>query len=132
MKSMAANIALTVLLGALVATLVSVIGLEPATRSSAMLGVAVSTALGVVALVIKTQLFKLTAGSPGIKAAMSGQVLSLLLRLFVLGAGALALKADPQSSPFGFVLAFFAVYVTQQFVETRSLLASYAAKSGVS
>ena len=133
MKSMTASIGLTVLLGALVARGVTAVHLEPATRGSALLGVGVSTVLGIAALIIKTQFMRLIApGSPGIKALMGGQVLSFLLRLLAVGVGAVALKADPDSSPAGFVLAFFAVYMTQQFVETRSLLASYPTKSGVS
>jgi hypothetical protein len=133
MKSMMASIGLTVLLGALVALGVTAVHLEPATRGSALLGAGVSTLLGVGALTIKVQFSKLVApGSSGIKALMGGQVLSFLLRLLAVGVGAVALKADPDSSPAGFVLAFFAVYLTQQFVETRSLLASYATKSGVS
>ena len=132
MKSMAANMGLTVLLGGLVAVLVSVAGLDPVTKDSALLGAGVSTVLGVVALTIKAQFLRLSAGSVEVKGLLSGQVLSFLLRLLAVGAGALALKSDPDSSPFGFVLAFLAVYVTQQFVETRSLMASYAAKSGVS
>lgn len=132
MKSMAANMGLTVLLGGLVAVLVTVVGLEPATTGSALLGAGVATVLGVVTLTIKAQFFRLSTGTIEVKGLLSGQVLSFLLRLLAVGAGALALKADPDSSPFGFVLAFLAVYVTQQFVETRSLMASYAAKSGVS
>lgn len=132
MKSMAANMALTVLLGGLVAVLVSVVGLEPATKGSALLGAGVATVLGVVTLTIKAQFLRLSAGTIEVKGLLSGQVLSFLLRLLAVGAGAMALRADPDGAPFGFVLAFLAVYVTQQFVETRSLLASYAAKSGVS
>jgi len=129
---MAASMGLTVSLGGLVAVLVSIVGLDPVTKDSALLGAGVSTVLGVVALTIKAQFLRLSAGSIEVKGLLSGQVLSFLLRLLAVGAGALALKADPDSSPSGFVLAFLAVFVTQQFVETRSLMASYAAKSGVS
>lgn len=133
MKSMAASVGLSVLAGALVALAVALVGLEPAARTSALVGVGVSTLLGVLALTIKAQFVHLVSpGAPGIKAVLSGQVLSLLLRLFAVGVGAAAMKAEPEASPMAFVVAFLAVYLAQQIVETRSLFLSYAAKSGVS
>jgi hypothetical protein len=133
MKSMVANLVVTAALGVAAALSVAGLGLEPPSRDSAWLGVGVSTAIGLLAYTIKVAFFRSTAtGSPGIKALMSGQVLSFLLRLLAVGVGAAAVKASSGGSPTAFVLAFFAVYLGQQLIETTSLLANYATKSGVS
>lgn len=124
MKSLAANLAVTLALGGLVAALVDVFPLEAGLRQSALLGAAVSTVLGAVALLIKTQLAAVvTRGTAAVKALVTGQTLAFLLRLLAVGVGAFALKQDTAQSPIAFVVAFFAVYLAQQFVEVRSLLA---------
>jgi hypothetical protein len=124
--------ALMMLAGALAAVAVALFPLEPGPRSSAMLGVAVGTIVGLLAIVIKTQLVALApAGSTGVQAVLAGQVLTFFLRLLAVGVGALALHQNPLASPVAYVLTFFTVYLAQQFVEVRSLLAARAAKTGV-
>jgi hypothetical protein len=131
-KSFGFSLGLSVLAGALVALGVAVFPLEAGLRSSAFLGVGVGAVIGVLSLIIKTQLVALLPGSRGgLQAVLTGQVLTFLLRLLAVGAGALALHGDEQSSPVAFVLTFFLVYLAQQFVEVRSLLAMRAVKPEV-
>lgn len=133
MKTLGFSMGLSVAAGALSALVVSFLPLDAGTRTSAFLGVGVGTAIGLLALVIKTQLATLApTGTASVKAVLTGQVLTFFLRLVAIGTGAIALHNDEALSPVAFVLAFFSVYLGQQFVEVRSLLAARAAKTEVS
>jgi hypothetical protein len=128
-KALGVGIGLIVVAGALAALGVALMPLEPAVRASAYFGAGLGTALGLVALSFKTWLVRnAPPGKGGIKALMTGQVVTFLMRVLAIGAGAIAVHADPAASPVAFVVTFFLVYLAQQFVEVRSLLAAGAAK----
>jgi hypothetical protein len=120
-KSLSSTLPLTLALAGLVGAVVAVLPLEHVERTSGFIGVLAAAVLGAVVLVLKTQLGALSlTGTAALKALMTAQGLSFLLRLIVVGVGAFALKAD--SSPMAFVIAFFAVSLPQQALETRALL----------
>lgn len=132
MKSLWFNLGLIAAMGALAALVVSALPLEPGVRFSALVGLAVSTLVGHGALSLKVRLASLAPqGGAGVQALLVGMVVSFLLRLFVAGGGALALNAKPDRSPAAFLLAFFALYLAQQFLEVRTLLAARPAKPEV-
>lgn len=100
---------------------VMVLPLEAVDRTSALIAVLAAACLGSVALVLKTQLGALNLqGTAALKALMVAQGLSFFLRLIVVGVGAFALKAE--LSPMAYVIAFFAVSLPQQALETKALL----------
>lgn len=122
MKSLATTLPLTLALGGLVGAVVAVLPLEAADRTSALVGVLVAAGLGAGVLALKTQLAGAgLAGTAAVKALVAAQGLSFLLRLVAVGVGAFALRGWG-FSPIAYVLAFFAVSLPQQALETRSLL----------
>jgi hypothetical protein len=123
-KTLGTSLLLTLALGLAVAGGVLLLGLEASTRLGALVGAGVSTAIGALAVVIKTA-SPIAGGTRGIQVLLSRQVLSLFLRLGAVGLGAAALHlngAGP-SAPLAFVVTFFIAYLGQQVVEVRSLLA---------
>lgn len=122
MKNFATALVLELLIAAVAGAVVLGLGLGAGDRSSALLGVGVGGLLGVLSLLVKTQVAKL-ATTKGIKQLLSAQVSMFVLRLVAILVGALLLKQDPASSPIAYVLAFFAVYLGQQVVEVKSVLA---------
>lgn len=121
MKSLATTLPLTLALGGLVGAVAAVLPLEAPDRTSAFIGALAAAVLGAVVLVLKTQLGGLgLKGTAAIKALVTAQGLSFLLRLVVVGVGAFALRGD--LSPIAYVIAFFAVSLPQQALETKSLL----------
>lgn len=131
MKTLSTSLLITFAVGAVVAGGVLVLGLEPAVRTAAWLGTGVSTALGALALLIKTA-SPLKGGTSGLRALLSRHVLALFLRLGAVLLGAVALRENG-SAAIAFVMTFFIAYLGQQVVEVRSLLAvrQGAAKSEV-
>ncbi len=115
---------MTLALGGLVAALVFVLPLEATDRTTWLVGSLVSALIGALAMVIKTQLSGdgLT-GTAAMKALITAQGLTFMLRLIALGVGALAVK-QAGLSPMTFVVAFFLVSLSQQVLETRSLLSA--------
>lgn len=121
MKSLATTLPLTLALGGLVGAVAAVLPLEAADRTSAFLGALAAAALGAVVLVLKTQLGgRGLQGTAALKALVTAQGLAFLLRLSVVGVGAFALRGE--LSPIAYVIAFFAVSLPQQALETKSLL----------
>lgn len=121
MKSLATTLPVTLALGGLVGAVVAVLPLEAADRTSALIGALAAAVLGAVVLVLKTQLAGAgLKGTAAIKALVTAQGLSFLLRLIVVGVGAFALRGA--LSPIAYVIAFFAVSLPQQALETKSLL----------
>lgn len=140
MKTLGTSLLVTFALGAAVAAGVLALGLDAGLRTAALVGAGVSTAIGALALVIKTAT-PVKGGTRGLQMLMSRQVLSLALRLGAVGLGAFALRggvgaaddSNATAAPMAFVVTFFIVYLGQQVVEVRSLLAvrDSAAKSEV-
>lgn len=124
MKSLNTMLPLTLALGGVVAALAFVLPIEAGSRTSALIGALVASALGAIALVLKTQLGKGLTGTAALKVTMTTLGLSFMLRLMAVGLGAVVLKQNPELSPFAFVIAFFVVSLSQQVLETRSLLSS--------
>ncbi len=120
MKTLGVSSVMVGVLGALVAGCVFAFGLDAAAQVSALIGVAVGTLFGFVALVVKGQEAPQRATAK-VKHLLSTQVVSMLLRLAALLVGAFALKRAGLE-PFAYVLAFFAVYLLQQLVELRFVL----------
>jgi hypothetical protein len=120
-KTLSTSLLITVAVGAAVAVGVLVTGLAPAVRTAAWLGAGVSTALGALALLIKTA-SPLGGGPSGLRTLLSRQVLALFLRLGAVLLGAVALRGDGAAAV-AFVMTFFIAYLGQQVVEVRSLLA---------
>ena len=112
---------LSLAIAGVVGAIVMVLPLEAVDRTSALIAVLAAACLGSVALVLKTQLGALNLqGTAALKALMVAQGLSFFLRLIVVGVGAFALKAE--LSPMAYVIAFFAVSLPQQALETKALL----------
>lgn len=140
-KSLNTMLPLTLALGGVVAIFVLVVPMEAPVRTSALLGALVSSVLGGVVMALKSLLTRgnrqsdfsprtLTGevdvgptGTAALKAVMAAQVLAFMLRLIAVGVGAVAVKQAEALSPMAFVIAFFAVSVAQQMLETRNLLA---------
>jgi hypothetical protein len=128
MKASLPSVLLTVLTGAAVGLLVSTLELQPAAREGAQLGTWVSTAAGLVAILWKARVAaQPLVGTGSLRAAFTVQVLVLGLRAAVVFAGALAMRPRGEEALVGFVLAFFATYLLQQFVEVRLFLSARAA-----
>jgi hypothetical protein len=129
-KSLSTTLPLTLALGGLVALLVFVLPLDAGDRTSAWIGTLVASLLGAVALVIKTQFSGMgLTGTAAMKALVTAQGLAFMLRLIAVGVGAVSLKQHEALSPMAFVIAFFVVSLSQQALETRSLLAGTTRKS---
>ncbi len=125
MKSLALTLSLVVALGAVAAGFVWAAGFEPGVRLSALVGVLAGTAMGLLTVLIKTQLAgRVSHGLPGLKALLAAQGITFALRLVGLAAGLVGLHGEPASSPIAFVIAFFAVSLGQQALEMKSLLAA--------
>ena len=124
MKSLNTMLPLTLALGGVVAALAFVLPMDVGSRTSALIGALVASVLGAVALVLKTQLGKGLTGTAALKVTMTTLGLSFMLRLMAVGLGAVVIKQNPELSPFAFVIAFFVVSLSQQVLETRSLLSS--------
>ncbi|HEY0882145.1 MAG TPA: hypothetical protein VGD87_11470 [Archangium sp.] len=121
MKSLSTMLPLSLAIAGAVGAAVMVLPLEAVDRTSALIAVLAAACLGSVALVLKTQLGALNLqGTAALKALMVAQGLSFFLRLIVVGVGAFALKAE--LSPMAYVIAFFAVSLPQQALETKALL----------
>lgn len=124
MKKLSTMLPLTIALGGVVAALVFVLPLDAAGQTSWLIGSLVSSLLGALALVVKTQLAPQgVSGAAALKGLLAGQGLAFMLRLMAVGVGAVALK-QAELSPFAFVISFFVVSLAQQVLETRSLLAA--------
>ena len=130
MKALTTTLPLTLALGGLVALLVFVLPLDAGDRTSAWIGALVASLLGAVALVIKTQFSGMgLTGTAAMKALVTAQGLAFMLRLIAVGVGAVSLKQNEALSPMAFVIAFFVVSLSQQALETRSLLTGATRKS---
>jgi hypothetical protein len=122
MKNFTTTMLITLALGAVVSGLTSVLPFDEAGRSAWWLGALIASVLGLLTLVIKTQLSGGgLKGTAAMKALVTAQVLSFMLRLIAVGVGALALKLN-DGSPMTFVIAFFIVSLAHQALETRTLL----------
>ncbi|MDP1830271.1 MAG: hypothetical protein Q8L48_43805 [Archangium sp.] len=135
--TLSSKLALTLALGGVVAGVVSLLPMDEGSRDSGLIGAVVAAVLGAVTLVLKTQLGRGLTGNGALKAMMTAQGLAFLLRLVAVGVGAVILKQNDTmsllsprgaSSPFAFVIAFFAVSLAQQVLETKSLLAGATMK----
>lgn len=116
--------------GALGAAVLAVAPLDGPARTGALLGVAASAAVGLAALLLKAWLTRGLLKAPkevqALRGLMQLQGLSLGLRVVAVGLGALALRLAHLDAV-AFVLAFFAVYLVQQAVEVRYLIAAQRA-----
>jgi hypothetical protein len=122
-KTLGTSLLTTFALGLAAAAGALLLGLDGEVRTAALVGAGVSTAVGALALVIKTA-SPISGGTKGVQALLSRQVLSLFLRLGAVGLGAASLHlngAGPSAS-LAFVVTFFIAYLGQQVVEVRSLL----------
>lgn len=125
MKSLTLTLSLVVALGVVAGALVSGLGLDEGTSLSAYVGVLTGTAMGLLTLLIKTQLAgRITGGIAGVKALVAGLGVTFFLRLLGIAAGLIGLHGNPAASPIAFVIAFFAVSLGQQALEMKSLLAA--------
>jgi hypothetical protein len=121
---MSSSAMMVVLAGLCAAGLVFAFNLERDVEAAALVGTAVSTVFGLVALFQKARTSSaLPAGPAAVKQLLSTQVVTLLLRLFAVLVGGLAMKRFGLE-PIAYVLAFFACYVVQQLVELRFVLAA--------
>jgi hypothetical protein len=128
-KALSTRLPLTVALGGVVAVLAMLLPLEPLVRTSALIGAIASALVGAVAMVVK---FRFSGeglkGPNAVGVLMLSQGLAFMLRLLVLGVGAIVLKLTATLDPSGFVIAFFVVALAQQALEARTLLSSAPVK----
>jgi hypothetical protein len=123
------SVAVTTLTGVAVAVLAASLGLESSASESAQVGCLASTATGLVALLWKGRVATGAAESPGaLRALFAAQAAVLGLRVVVVLAGALVLRARGEDALVSFVLAFFVVYAVQQVTEVRLLLTARGAR----
>ncbi len=127
MKGVLPHLTVTLAAGALGAGLVAVLPLNEAARAPALWGVLTAAAVGVVALLLKARL----DGKAAVKALVRVQGVVFGLRMLAVGAGAVALKQLGRD-PVPFVVAFFCVYLVQQVVEVRYILAAQRGGNEVS
>jgi len=128
MKSLSTMLPLTLALGGVVAALAFVLPLDTSSRDSALLGALIASAAGAVTMVLKNLLGKGLTGNAALKALMTAQGLSFLLRLLAIGLGAIVVRQNEALSAMAFVIAFFVVSLGQQALETRSLLSGSKVK----
>jgi hypothetical protein len=123
MKTLGTSLLSTLAFGLAVAAGARLLVHEGAARTAALVGAAVSTAVGALALVMKTAA-PISGGTKGVQALLSRQVLALFLRLGAVGLGAASLHFDGAGAlaSLAFVVTFFIAYLGQQVVEVRSLL----------
>lgn len=122
MKTLGTSLPLSLAIGGVVALLLFALPLSPEDARAWLLGAMVSSVIGVVSLVLKTKLSAGLTGTAAIKALLTAQVSSFLLRLLGVGAGAFAMKQQ-ELSPLLYVVSYFLVSLPQQVLETKSLLA---------
>lgn len=113
------HLGITLGVGALVSVCAVLLTAGGAERAAALWGAGVSTVVGVLMVSLKS--LPLARGTGALKDALARQVLALMVRLGVVGAGAVVLHRD-FSAAMAFVVAFFIAYLGQQVVEVRSLL----------
>lgn len=128
MKRLDTMLALTLALGGVVAALAYLLPMDEGSRTSALIGSLLASALGAITMLLKTQLGKGLTGTAALKVLMTTQGLAFMLRLLAVGVGAIVLKQNAALSPFAFVISFFVVSLAQQALETRSLLSSATVK----
>lgn len=130
MSGLVPAVAMSLGAGALGAAVLVVAPLDGPARTGALLGVAASSGVGLAALLLKAWLTRGLLKAPkevqALRGLMQLQGLSLGLRVVAVGAGALALRLAGLDAV-AFVLAFFVVYLVQQVVEVRYLLAAQRA-----
>ena len=123
---------MTVALGGVVAVLVMLLPLEALQRTSAMGGAIAAALVGAVAMVVKFRFSGEGLKGPGaVGVLMLAQGLAFMLRLLVLGVGAILLKVTQTLDPSAFIIAFFVVSLAQQALEARTLLVAAPVKSEV-
>lgn len=122
--SMSSSAMMVVVAGLFATGLVFALGLSREVELAALIGAIVSTVFGLVALFQKARSSaELPTGPAGVKQLLSVQVVTLLVRLGAVLVGGFAVKRQGLE-PIAYVLAFFACYVVQQFVEMRFVLAA--------
>lgn len=130
MSGLVPAVAVSLGAGALGAAVLLVAPLEGQARTGALLGVAASSLVGLTALLLKAWLTRGLMKAPKEVQALRGllqmQGLSLGLRVVGVGVGALVLRLAGLDAV-AFVLAFFVVYLVQQVVEVRYVLAAQRA-----
>lgn len=121
---MASSAVAVTLVGGFAAGVVFALGLGRDVEVAALVGAVVSTVFGLVALFQKARTSEqLSPGAAGVKQLLSTQVVTLGLRLGAVLLGGFAMKRQG-FEPIAYVLAFFACYVVQQFIEMRFVLAA--------
>jgi hypothetical protein len=130
-KTLTTSLPATLAIGGIAASMVLVLPWAKENASAWLLGSLVAAILGAIVLVVKLQFtsFGLT-GTAAIKAVITAQVIGFFLRLVGVGVGVLAMKQN-ELSLFAFVVPFFVVSLSQQVLETRSLLSRGPAKPPV-
>lgn len=131
MKPLNSMLVSTLALGGVVGVLAMVLPMEEGMKTSALIGALAASVMGVLAIVLKTQLGKGLTGAAALKVMMTSLGLTFMLRLLTVGLGAMVVKQDEALSPFAFVIAFFVSSLLQQALETRSMLGSLPASAGV-
>lgn len=132
MKSLSTTIPLTLAIGGLVAALSVVLPFEAMSKTSWLIGALAAAVTGAIVLTLKVAIAAPTSmtGTAAMKAVLTAQMLSIMVRLIAVGLGAFVLK-NAELSPVMFVFAFALVSLGQQFLEAKSLLARSPVKSGV-
>lgn len=128
MKSLSTMLPLSLAFGGVVATLAVVLPMDASSHTSAVLGASIASAAGAVTMVLKTVLGRGLTGNAALKALMTAQGLSFMIRLLAVALGAVVLRQDASLSAMAFVIAFFVVSLGQQALETRSLLSGSSTK----
>ncbi len=118
------RLSLTFALSLAIAVLAGLVAfaLSPEGRGAWLAGAATAAVVGVLTLVLKSALTRgSTSGSAVVKTVLAAQLLSFMLRLIGAGLGAF-ITQQQGGRPELFVIAFIAVSLAQQALETRNLL----------
>lgn len=122
MKALGTSVVWELTTVALAAGVVLALPLEPSTQHAALLGVAVSLLVGLLALFFKSQV-TLQTGAKALQAVMKAQGLTMALRVVAMGLGGLVMKRQGlEVAPF--VLAIAAASMVQMVIEMKFLLSA--------
>ncbi len=121
MKNLVMHLMLTVTVGLMACGVVAACALSGGELVSALIGVAMATAFGCIALVLKSQATQTTTG--GLQSALAIQGLAFAIRLVAILLGGFACKRNG-IDPTAYIMSFFGCAMVHQAIEVKFLLSA--------
>ena len=122
MKSLLMHLMLTLTVGLMACGVVAACALSGGELVTALIGVAVSTVFGCIALGFKSTALANNSVS-GVQSALAVQGLAFAVRLMAIALGGFACKRH-DIDPTAYILAFFGCAMVQQAIEVKFLLSA--------